>query len=278
MDAVYIASPHPFHERQALAAIAANKAVLCEKPIAMTLSEAERIVQAARTAGVFLMEAFMYRCHPLLREARELLLAGAIGEIVHVNAQFGFRVDRNPSGRLFAPELGGGAILDVGGYPASFARLVGGIRAGQPFAEPVAISATGRLGPTGVDELAVAQLVFASGMTAEIGCATRHSLGTQCVVYGEKGRLELPNPWLPRDDRLGLDTDLHLFRDGHEPERRVVHTALTTYAIEAQLVADTLPALQPATPAMTWDDTLGNMRLLQAWSDAVRASANSHSL
>lgn len=271
VDAVYVASPHPFHEEHALAAIAARKAVLCEKPLAPSLEGAERIVQAARAAGVFLMEAFMYRCHPLMERVIALLGSGAIGRIEHVRANFGFRVERNVDGRLFNPALGGGAILDVGGYPVSFARLVAGLAEGLPFAEPVELSAQGRLGPSGVDELAVALLRFASGVTAELGCATRHRLGTEAAVFGEGGWLELPNPWIPRGERLGRESDLILHRDGHDPEHMVVTTELATYAIEAELVAQTLPALDPRPPALSSADTLGNMRVMEAWSRALRS-------
>jgi predicted dehydrogenase len=271
VEAVYIASPHPLHEAHALAAIRGRKAVLCEKPLSTSVQSAERIVEAARGARVFLMEAYMYRCHPLLGRALELLKSGSIGRIVHARADFGFRVHRDPDGRLFHPGLGGGAILDVGGYPLSFARLIAGLVEAKPFAEPVELSARGQLGPTGVDELAVAALRFSSGMTAEIACATRHELGTRAAVYGESGWLELPNPWIPRGDRQGLESDLILHRDGHEPEHTLVTTGLATYAIEAELVADTLPALEPSAPSMSSADTLANMRVMEAWSHALRS-------
>ncbi|HET9930396.1 MAG TPA: Gfo/Idh/MocA family oxidoreductase [Polyangiaceae bacterium] len=271
VEAVYVASPHPRHEEHALAAIGAGKAVLCEKPLATSSDSAERIVRAAKSAGVFLMEAYMYRCHPLLEHALTLLRSGAIGRIEHVRAHFGFRVERNLDGRLFNPNLGGGAILDVGGYPVSFARLIAGLAEDAAFAEPVELSAQGRLGPSGVDELAVALLRFPSGVTAELGCATRHELGTAAAVFGDRGWLELPNPWIPRGARLGLESDLIVHRDGHDPEHVVVTTGLPTYAIEAELVAETLPALDPRPPAMSSADTLGNMRVMEAWSRALRS-------
>lgn len=271
VDAVYIASPHPLHEAHALAVIRAQKAVLCEKPLAVTVESAERIVAQAKAASVFLMEAFMYRCHPLIARALGLLESGSIGKVVHVRADFGYRAPYDAAGRLFNPELGGSAILDVGGYPVSFARLIAGFAEGRPFAEPVQLSARGRLAPTGVDELATASLRFGSGITAELACATRYELGTRAVVYGDAGRLELPNPWLPRGDRLGLESDLILHRDGREPECIVVTTPRATYAIEAELVADALPALEPSAPAMSSADTLGNMRVMEAWSQALRS-------
>jgi predicted dehydrogenase len=269
VEAVYIASPHPSHEAQALACIAANKAVLCEKPISVTAESGARVIEAARAQGVFLMEAYMYRCHPLLREVIGRLKDGAIGRISHVRAAFGFRVPRDPSGRLFNLALGGGSILDVGGYPVSFSRLIAGLIEGKPFAEPVKIQAVGVMGPTGADELATCLLSFASGFSAECVSATVHDVGCNTVVYGEDGRLELPNPWIPRGDRQGLETEYTIYRDGREPERVSVRTEMATYAIEAELVADSLPGTEAAWPAMTWADTLGNLRVMDAWRAAI---------
>jgi predicted dehydrogenase len=269
VQAVYVATPHPLHEAQTQACIAAGKHVLCEKPMTIDAPSTERLIAAARTRGVLLMEAFMYRCHPLIREVVARLRDGVIGQIRHVRADFGFRVPRDPKGRLFDPKLGGGAILDVGGYPVSFARLVAGLVEGEPFCEPVEIKASGYIGPAGADELATALLRFRSGFTAEVGCAVRHLLGTTATVFGEEGKLVLPDPWIPSSDRQGLRTEFSIHRDGQTPETVVVRTEKATYALEAELFADTLPGLSPAWPAMSLDDTLGNMRVLDAWQASI---------
>jgi predicted dehydrogenase len=273
VDVVYVATPHPQHEAQALAAIAAGKGVLCEKPFTMDAAGAARVVEAARARGVFVMEAFMYRCHPLVRELARVLRDGAIGRILHVRAEFGFRKPRDPKNRLYALELGGGAILDVGCYPASFARLVAGIAAGQPFAEPTSLQATGLRGPTGADELASALLTFESGMTATIGTAIHHATGRSATIFGEEGRVELPDPWAPESHRHGRKTSFTIHRDGREAELVMFDTELDSYALEAELVADALPAAEAPWPAMTLDDTLGNMKLLDAWRAALPAAS-----
>jgi predicted dehydrogenase len=166
---------------------------------------------------------------------------------------------------LFDPELGGGSILDVGGYPVSFARLVAGIVESTPFAEPVQVLGSMSLGPTGVDELASAELIFGSGFTAEVKSAIRHDVGTAAVVYGDAGKVVVPNPWLPRGNRHGLESEFSIHRDGRAPENVVVRTREVTYAIEAAVVADTLPRTEADWPAMSWADTLGNMRVLDQW-------------
>jgi predicted dehydrogenase len=265
VEAVYVGTPHPMHEEQALACIRAGKHVLCEKPLTVDAASAERLIEAARSAGVFLMEAYMYRCHPLMRELTKRLADGVIGTLRHVRADFGFRAAGPRTGRLFDPTLGGGGILDVGGYPVSFARLMAGLVEGVPFAEPVQVLGSMSVGPTGVDELASAELVFSSGFTAEVNSAIRHDVGTAVVVYGDAGKVVLPNPWLPRGNRHGLESELTIFRDGRAPENVVVRTREATYAIEAAVVADSLPRTEPEWPAMSWADTLGNMRVLDRW-------------
>jgi predicted dehydrogenase len=271
VQAVYVATPHPAHEAQAMAAIEAGKHVLCEKPMTVDAAGTARVIEAARRRGVFLMEAFMYRCHPLMRELLPRLKEGMIGALRHVRADFGFRVPRDPAGRLFDLQLGGGGILDVGGYPVSFARLLAGLVEGAPFADPVSVQASGFLGPTGADEVATALLGFASGFTAQCTSAVHHDVGTVAVVFGEEGKIVLPDPWIPGSARHGLETEFTIFRDGRDPETVKVRTEKATYAIEAELVADTLPAKEAAWPAMSHADSLGNMRTLDAWRAALGA-------
>jgi predicted dehydrogenase len=269
VQAVYVATPHPAHEAQAIACIRAGKHVLCEKPMTMDAAGTERVINAAREHGVFLMEAYMYRCHPLMREVIGRLRAGVIGDIRHVRADFAFRVPRDPNGRLFKLELGGGGILDVGGYPMSFTRLIAGLVDGKPFSEPTSLSAIGYIGPTGADEITSASLRFESGLTAVCTSAVHHEGGRNTVVFGELGHIALPDPWIPAGDRQGRETSFSVHLDGKPPEVVKVRTDTATYAIEAELVAATLPAVEAPWPAMSWADTLGNMRALDAWRAAL---------
>jgi predicted dehydrogenase len=270
VEAVYVATPHPMHEAQTLACIEAGKHVLCEKPLTVDAASAARVIDAALAARVFLMEAYMYRCHPLMRQLLDRLADGIVGPLRHVRADFGFKTKGPRTGRLFDPSLGGGSILDVGGYPVSFARLIAGVAENVPFAEPLSVDGSVTLGPTGVDEHASAELVFGSGFTAKVTSAIRHGVGTTVVVFGERGKIILPNPWLPRGNRHGLESEFTVVRDGRADERVVVRTSEDTYAIEAALVADTIPALEAPWPAMSWADTIGNMRVLDRWHSMPR--------
>ena len=273
VDAVYIATPHPSHEEQALASIAAGKSVLCEKPLTCDAASTARVIEAAGQRGVFLMEAFMYRCHPLMRDLVTRLHEGVIGPLRHLRADFAFRVPRNPRGRLFDVALAGGGILDVGGYPISLARLLAGIVERRSFAEPVKVDAIGAIGPTGVDELTTALLTFASGFTATVTSGVYHDAGRTAVIFGENGKIVIDDPWIPGSERHGLETGYTIWRDGQKPETVAIRTTKATYAIEAELVADTLPGKEAAWPAMGWADSLGNMHALDAWRAALVAGS-----
>jgi predicted dehydrogenase len=131
LDAIYVATPHPFHKGNSLLCLGAGKAVLCEKPFTINAAEAEEVVAAARGQGRFLMEAMWTRFVPAAARVRELLAEGAIGEVRMLRADFGYRAGIDPNGRLFNLALGGGALLDVGVYTVSFASMVFGAQPSQ---------------------------------------------------------------------------------------------------------------------------------------------------
>lgn len=263
VDAVYLATPHPAHVEWVVRAAEAGKHILCEKPLALTWAHAMAAVEAARRHDVFLMEAYMYRCHPQIQRLAELVRDGVIGTVAQVQATFSFDTRFDPAGRLFAPELAGGGILDVGGYPVSLARLVAGAARGLPFADPVGVTGAGRLGETGVDEWAVATLDFGDGLVAQVAAGVRLAVDSTVRVYGSDGYLELPDPWLPPADRPGR---VVVHRAG-EPPREETTEGVAQYAAEADAVAEYLAERQA--PRMSWADSLGNAAALDAWRAAI---------
>ena len=143
IDLVYVATPHPQHADNALMVLGAGKGVLVEKPFTMNLREAEQVVTLARARRLFLMEAMWTRFLPAYAEVRRIIDSGEIGEVSQVVADFGFTASFGPEHRVFNPELGGGALLDLGIYPLSIAAALLG-----PVA---AVKAQAQMGPTGVD-------------------------------------------------------------------------------------------------------------------------------
>lgn len=266
VDAVYISTPHPMHAQWAVAAASAGKHILCEKPIAMNHTQAAQIVAAARSNDVFLMEAFMYRCHPQIARLVKLLRAGTIGQVRVIRAAFSFRSKFNPKSRLFAKELGGGAILDIGCYTASMARLVAGVAMGGEFADPVEVKAAGHIGKTGVDEWSVCVMKFPGDIVADVSAGVSVSQESTVRIYGDDGVISLPDPWTPA--REGGSVKILIQKSGKTREIEI-KTSEYLYAFEADVVARSIKKRQASFPAMTWDDTLGNMRALDMWRESI---------
>jgi predicted dehydrogenase/aryl-alcohol dehydrogenase-like predicted oxidoreductase len=268
VDAVYIATPHPMHARWAIRAAEAGKHVLCEKPLAVNHAEAEAVVAAARRHDVFLMEAFMYRCHPQTAILVDLLRSGTIGDVHVIEAVHSFRGPGDPSGRLLSNELGGGGILDVGCYCMSGARLVAGVVLGVPGAEPTDVTGAAHIGETGVDEWAVASLRFDGGIVAHLACGVRVDQPPRLAVYGSEGSIVLREPWLPTERAM---PEIVVRRRGVDAEVIRAEADLGLYAYEADVVAAAVGAgrIEAEFPSCTWEDTLANMRALDRWRGAV---------
>lgn len=234
VDAVYVATPHVRHEADTLAALAAGKHVLCEKPFALDADQARRMADAARTADRFLMEAMWSRFLPPYRILRELLDAGAIGQPLVVEADFGFRARFDPHHRLFDPALGGGALLDVGIYPVQLCCDVLG--------PPDRVVADGVVGETGVDELVAAVLHHRDGGLGIAKAATRASLANTARITGTDGWIDLPAPMhcppslaLHRADRVDA-FDAPWEGDGLRFEIEEVHRCLAAGERESSVM------------------------------------------
>jgi predicted dehydrogenase/aryl-alcohol dehydrogenase-like predicted oxidoreductase len=263
VEAVYISTPHPMHAQWAIRAAEAGKHILCEKPLALNYAEAMAVVEAARDSDVFLMEAFMYRCHPQTAKLVELVRSGAIGQVGVIQATFSFQSGYDPEARLWAQALGGGGILDVGCYCASMARLIAGAATGKDFEDPVEVKGAGHLGESRVDNYAIASLRFPSGVLAELATGVGLAQDNVVRIFGAQGWIVVPSPWVP--GRRGERTTIVVHRRGTEPEEIAIEDGRPVYTIEADTVATYIDQRQAAPPAMTWDDTLGNMRTLDAW-------------
>ncbi len=266
VTAVYISTPHPWHAEWSIKAAEAGKHVLCEKPLTMNHAQAIAVVDSARAHGVFLMEAFMYRCHPQTARVVELIRAGAIGRVRLVEATFSFRAPYNLTNRLFNKALGGGAILDVGCYCVSMARLIAGAVDGLSFADPLEVKGVGVIGPeSGVDEAATASLKFANGVLAHLTTGLRTKLEGRVRIWGEQGNIDIPSPWTVRLDAGNWKIVLH--QDGQQPQEILALNDRGLYTREADTVAQFLAAKEA--PAMTWADSLGNMQTMDRWRNEI---------
>ena len=270
VEAVYLSTPHPMHAEWAIKTLEAGKHLLCEKPIGMNHAEAMAIVEAARAADRFLMEAFMYRCHPQTAKLTELIRSGAIGEVRVIQASFAYDrpySETTRTARQYAPELGGGGILDVGCYPASMARLLAGATHGQPFADPEVVTGAAHLGETGVDNWAAATLRFSGGIVAQLLTGVNVNTDNSVRIFGSGGDIHIPWPWKPGTD--GNGGDIIVRRVGQEPETIMIDDGRELYSIEADTATRYIREDAKESPMMPWADTLGNMATLDRWREAV---------
>jgi len=249
VDVVYVATPHPMHHANALLALRAGKPALVEKAFTMNATEAEELVATARAAGLFLMEAMWTRFLPHVAEIRRLLAERALGEIVTVTADHGQWFAQDPDFRLFAPELGGGALLDLGVYPVSFASMVLG--------KPDRIVSLVDPAFTGVDGQTSMVFGYASGAQAVLTCTLFAKSPTRGTIVGTDARIEI-------DGDFYAPTSFDLIsRTGERTRFEAPHEGHGLWH-EAEEVARCLREGLLESPFMPLDESVEIMRTMDA--------------
>jgi predicted dehydrogenase len=257
VDAVYIATPHHTHMDDTIAAAKAGKGILCEKPFTLNALEAERALAAVKEAGVFFMEAFMYRCTAQTAKVREWIDSGLIGDVKLVNAEFAFQAGQEWNNFRNDPALGGGGLMDVGSYCVSLARLAMG-------EEPTEAHYVSQRSPKGVDWIGSGLLKFSGDRSAVFQTGVGVVCQNGAAIYGDKGRITIQDPWKQGPGKKlcrweGWDTVVE------ELDLGISNDVL--YAQEADAVAQYFE--QKECPHVTIEDTMQQMRTL----DKLRASA-----
>ncbi|MEX5720131.1 Gfo/Idh/MocA family protein [Geodermatophilus maliterrae] len=241
VDVLYVATPHPQHHAVALAAIDAGKALLVEKAFTATTAGAAEVVDRARERGVFVMEAMWTRFQPAVVALREMVADGAIGEVRSVQADLGVDRAYDPADRLFALELGGGALLDLGVYVVSFAQMLLGA--------PDTVTTAGSAYPTGVDAEAALLLGWDDGRTATLTTSLRYPTPGQARVFGTGG-------WIDVLPRFHHPETIVLHRTGAEPETITRRPDGVGYSHELAEVTACLQAGRTESAVMPLADTL----------------------
>ena len=268
VDAIYVALPHTGHAEWAIKAAEAGKHVLVEKPLALSAFEVDAVFHAHRKAGTFIGEAFMYRLHPQTQKLWDLIASGAVGEVRAIKSSFGFQMGSFiPGHRLFASELAGGGILDVGGYPVSMSRFVAGAASGKPFLDPVKVSGMAHLTSEGTDDWAAALLQFDNGIIAEVSCSVFVNQENVLRILGSTGRIEVPNFWFANGDRAGGEGRIDIIGNDGTRETVSIGKQRHLFSFEADAAAEAIFAgrQELASPGMSWADSLGNARALDKW-------------
>jgi predicted dehydrogenase len=254
IDAVYIPLPNHLHAEWTVRAAEAGKHVLCEKPLALTLAEVDRIAAAAAAARVHVAEAFMYRHHAQTHAVHELVSGGAIGQLRFVRGCFSFVLDR-PGDVRFDPAKGGGAVWDIGCYPISYARMLAG-------AEPESVEASTVLGPTHVDVSVAAVLRFPGNVLALVDASFVAPFRTEIEVVGSSGTIRVAHPFKPGERETVVVTR------GDEVLEHVVE-APPLYVAQFEDFGRAARALQP--PVVSLADSRGNTATLLAVFESARA-------
>lgn len=187
LDAIYVATPHAFHQEHTLLCLNARKPVLCEKPLAINQIQARRMIDTARNQRTFLMEALWTRFLPSTRKALHLLNTGAIGELKYLRADFGTVFKFAPTSRIFDLKLGGGSLLDVGVYPLFLALLV--------FGRPDEVKSFAHLCSTGADDTSNALLFYKQGRIANILSSVSANTPLTAEIIGTEGTITFNSPW-----------------------------------------------------------------------------------
>lgn len=252
VDAVYVSTPHPFHCANTILCLNAGKAVLCEKPFAMNVGETDEMITAARKNKAFLLEAMWTRFVPAMGKIRELIGQGAIGEVRMLHADFGYRARFDATSRAFAPELGGGAILDVGVYPISLASML--------FGEPERIVSAGHLGETGVDEQNAIIFGYGEGQMALLSSALRTTTPQEVVIMGTDGMIRIPYQWWKPQK-------FTLLRAGKDAETFELPFKGNGYEYEADEVGRGVQAGRLESPILPLAETRSIMQMM----DTIRA-------
>ena len=253
VDAIYVGTPHPMHHDNAILALEHGKHVLVEKAFTVTAAEAREVVDVARRKGLFAMEAMWTRFLPSVVAIRELIARGELGEIVSVEADHGQWFDPDPSFRLFAPELGGGALLDLGVYPVSFASMILG--------SPNRIVALWDPAFTGVDAQTSMLFGYESGAQAILTCTLRARSATRACVTGEQARIEIDGSFYSATAFSLIDRDGAIRRFDFPREGRGL-------LYETDEVARCIGGGLLESPLMPLDETVSIMETM----DSVRAT------
>jgi D-xylose 1-dehydrogenase (NADP+, D-xylono-1,5-lactone-forming) len=264
VDAVYNSLPNSLHHPWTIKTLRAGKHVLCEKPFALTRTEAQEMFDEAARAKRVLVEAFMYRSHPLTHSFIDAVRGGEIGELKMLRTSFCYRTTRIDGNVRFDRKLGGGALMDVGCYCINFSRMLAG-------EEPSEIHASAHMHERGVDDLVVANLKFPSGVIASFSCGMSVHADNTASVCGTDAFVEIPIPWKPpargaaytiaRSTPPKMDVAAGPGGAQRPPrETRTVDAGKELYALEADDFAAAVLDGKP--PALTPADTLGNMAVL----------------
>ena len=268
LDAIYVATPHDSHFDLAWASIEAKKSVLCEKPMTINSTESMVLIDAARSNGVLLMEAFMYRTHPQTDKIRELVAKEFKDKPLTIEASFGFSAKVPKEHRLVNPELGGGSIMDIGCYPMSMSRMVVGVQIGEPFVNPISIEAKGELSSSNIDLNAEAKLEFVNGSKALISSAINKTMENSVRIFNDEKSLFISEPW-QCGEQNNRQSNIIFKKEGKEDQVIEFKEDKGVFTHEIDHFVGLINKKEKESKKISHADSHGNMIWLDAWRKKV---------
>jgi D-xylose 1-dehydrogenase (NADP+, D-xylono-1,5-lactone-forming) len=262
IDAIYNSLPNSLHHEWTIKALKSGKHVLCEKPLASDLAEAQEMFDVSEKTGKLLVEAFMYRSHPLTHAVVDAVNDGVIGRLKLIRTSFCYNTTRIADNIRFKKDLAGGSLMDIGCYCINYSRLFA-------KSEPIKIQAYAHIHETGIDDIATASMEFPNGVVASFTSGMTVQADNTAYLCGDEGFIQIPIPWKPpvkdaqytiarstppRQDKLGSKPTAPPWETKH------VDTGKELYALEGDDFAASVFDNKP--PALTKDDSLGNQRVL----------------
>ncbi len=259
IDVIYNSLPNHLHAEWTIRAMRAGKHVLCEKPFALTLAEADAMISAAKETGKVLAEAFMYRHHPQTLKVKEMVESGMLGELQSFKGAFTFTLKRKNDIRS-KKETGGGSIWDVGCYPISYARTI-------MSTEPIEVFGRQVLGASGTDDSFFGQMRFPNERYAQFDCGFKSPSRAQVEIVGAEGTLNIPDPFKP-----GLNEKVFLTRADQTETIKIKGQEL--YIGEVEDMADAILLGKP--PRISLADSRSNTAVILALIESAQTGRPVH--
>ena len=268
IDALYIATLNNKHADLIIKISEANKGILCEKPMTLTKGESKKVFDELNKSKVFFLENIAYRSHPQTNEIVNKILNDEIGNIIKIESSFGFRVNPilkfKPRHRLFNKKFGGGAIYDIGCYPVSFIVLIAKLFENQNN-EPSydIIDVHRKMNFRGTDDEGSLKIKFHQLFEAELKISIKRNLTKPTIIYGTKGKIIIPNPWLPNKN-----TSFEVLTG----EKNYIKKISSKYSVYANTIKAASDEIQQNNnyckfPNMTWKDSLISSKILTEWKN-----------
>jgi predicted dehydrogenase len=266
VDAIYIATLNNTHFDLIKQCSLNKKKILCEKPMTVNYNEAKEAFKFIKDNKTSFLEAFVFRHHKQSQNLSDIIRKGEIGDIYEVESSFGYKVKKtNPYSRIFNKDLGGGSILDVGCYTTSFCLMIAKIIFEQKVLNIKVENIKGNIGVTGVDESAEASLIFDTNIKMSIKTSLREELENNCTIYGSKGKIIIPSPWVP-DKKSVLE-----IYTGNTYYKQFLNSKLSAYAQQIDFfnkrnfndkknLVDTF---------MSNEESLLNMKIIGEWKNGL---------